>query len=33
MLDDFIHIMTTATSSCVVALFAHWLPNHNDKKK
>ncbi|MCG3402850.1 type I toxin-antitoxin system Fst family toxin [Staphylococcus massiliensis] len=33
MLDNFVHIMTTATSSCIVALFAHWLRNRNDKKK
>ncbi|MGE6950253.1 type I toxin-antitoxin system Fst family toxin, partial [Staphylococcus hominis] len=26
-------IMTTAASGCIVALFAHWLRNRNDKKK
>ncbi|WP_115347001.1 type I toxin-antitoxin system Fst family toxin [Staphylococcus chromogenes] len=25
--------MTTAASGCIVALFAHWLRNRNDKKK
>ncbi|MFI3839336.1 type I toxin-antitoxin system Fst family toxin, partial [Staphylococcus hominis] len=25
MLDNFVHIMTTAASGCIVALFAHWL--------
>ncbi|MCG2009403.1 type I toxin-antitoxin system Fst family toxin [Staphylococcus epidermidis] len=24
---------TTAASGCIVALFAHWLRNRNDKKK
>ncbi|WP_108892080.1 type I toxin-antitoxin system Fst family toxin [Staphylococcus haemolyticus] len=36
MLDNFVHIMTTAASGCIVALFAHWLHwlrNRNDKKK
>jgi hypothetical protein len=33
MLDNFVHIMTTAASGCIVALFAHWLRNRNDKKK
>ncbi|MCE0456039.1 type I toxin-antitoxin system Fst family toxin [Staphylococcus haemolyticus] len=32
MLDNFVHIMTTAASGCIVALFAHWLRNRNDKK-
>ncbi|MBM6176106.1 type I toxin-antitoxin system Fst family toxin [Staphylococcus epidermidis] len=27
MLDNFVHIMTTAASGCIVALFAHWLRN------
>ncbi|WP_462218697.1 type I toxin-antitoxin system Fst family toxin [Streptococcus pneumoniae] len=26
-------MMTTAASGCIVALFAHWLRNRNDKKK
>ncbi|EOI1860664.1 type I toxin-antitoxin system Fst family toxin [Campylobacter jejuni] len=33
MLDNFVHIMTTAASGCIVSLFAHWLRNRNDKKK
>ncbi|MCG7307837.1 type I toxin-antitoxin system Fst family toxin [Staphylococcus warneri] len=32
MLDNFVHIMTTATSGCIVAI-AHWLRNRNDRKK
>ncbi|MDO0967669.1 type I toxin-antitoxin system Fst family toxin [Staphylococcus haemolyticus] len=31
MIDIFVNIMTTAASGCIVALFAHWLRNHNDK--
>ncbi|WP_210135631.1 type I toxin-antitoxin system Fst family toxin [Staphylococcus sp. GDX8P80P] len=31
MTDIFVHIMTTAASGCIVALFAHWLRNRNDK--
>jgi hypothetical protein len=33
MLDNFVHIMTTPACGCIVALFAHWLRNRNDKKK
>ena len=33
MLDNFVYITTTAASGCIVALFAHWLRNRNDKKK
>ncbi|WP_274540993.1 type I toxin-antitoxin system Fst family toxin [Staphylococcus felis] len=29
----FVHIMTAAVSGCIVALFAHWIRNCNDKKK
>ncbi|MCU5745387.1 type I toxin-antitoxin system Fst family toxin [Staphylococcus sp. SQ8-PEA] len=32
MLDNFVHIMTTVISGCIVASFAHWLRNRNDKK-
>ncbi|MCI2949102.1 hypothetical protein ACUXJ9_002400 [Staphylococcus caledonicus] len=31
MTDIFVSIMTTAASGCIVALFAHWLRNRNDK--
>ncbi|MEL3711284.1 type I toxin-antitoxin system Fst family toxin [Staphylococcus borealis] len=33
MLDNFVNIMTTTASGCIVALFAHWLRNRNDNKK
>ncbi|HCG74651.1 type I toxin-antitoxin system Fst family toxin [Staphylococcus caprae] len=33
LFDIFVHIMTTATSGCIVALFAHWLRNRNGKRK
>ncbi|MEB6210237.1 type I toxin-antitoxin system Fst family toxin [Staphylococcus pasteuri] len=31
MTDIFVNIMTTAASGCIVALFAYWLRNRNDK--
>ncbi|MGV3157595.1 type I toxin-antitoxin system Fst family toxin [Staphylococcus aureus] len=31
MTDIFVNIMTTVASGCIVALFAHWLRNRNDK--
>ncbi|PTF85066.1 type I toxin-antitoxin system Fst family toxin [Staphylococcus chromogenes] len=33
MFETFVHITTTVISGCIVALFAHWLRNCNDKKK
>ncbi|WP_438671799.1 type I toxin-antitoxin system Fst family toxin [Staphylococcus capitis] len=33
LFDIFVHIMATATSGCIVALFAHWLSTRNDKRK
>ncbi|RRD33535.1 type I toxin-antitoxin system Fst family toxin [Fusobacterium nucleatum] len=31
MSEIFVNIITTAASGCIVALFAHWLHNRNDK--
>ncbi|MBL7573493.1 type I toxin-antitoxin system Fst family toxin [Staphylococcus saccharolyticus] len=33
LFDIFVHIMTTAASGCIVALFTHWLCHRNDKSK
>ncbi|MBO1217481.1 hypothetical protein BUZ61_10255 [Staphylococcus nepalensis] len=31
MSEILVHITTTVISGCIVALFAHWLRNNNDK--
>ncbi|HEI3025201.1 MULTISPECIES: type I toxin-antitoxin system Fst family toxin [Staphylococcus] len=31
MSEIFVNIMTTASSGCLVALFAHWLRKRNDE--
>ncbi|UXR78447.1 MULTISPECIES: type I toxin-antitoxin system Fst family toxin [unclassified Staphylococcus] len=32
MHDVLLHVMTTAISGCMVALFAHWLRKRDEKK-
>ncbi|MEX6364510.1 type I toxin-antitoxin system Fst family toxin [Staphylococcus haemolyticus] len=31
MLEIFVHITTTVISSCIIALFTHWLRNRKKK--
>ncbi|MGL4009813.1 type I toxin-antitoxin system Fst family toxin [Staphylococcus nepalensis] len=31
MVEALVNITTTVISGCIVALFAHWLRNNNDK--
>ncbi|HJF68676.1 type I toxin-antitoxin system Fst family toxin [Staphylococcus kloosii] len=31
MLDFLVHNMTLVINGCIIALFAHWLRNRNDK--